>query len=136
MTRLGSGKLKLERDWIGVDELLGSAVARLRKRYPDAARRDLDSPPDLPPLYVHPALVEQALFNVLENAAKFSPPGEPVAVAAARRAATSCVIDVSDRGPGIPEDERERIFDMFYSVDAAIAAAQGTGLGLDHRARA
>ena len=60
---------------------------------------------------MHPALVEQALFNVLENAAKFSPPGAPVAVERAKARSTGKLrIDVRDRGPGIPEDERRRIF--------------------------
>jgi two-component system sensor histidine kinase KdpD len=87
----------------------------------------------LAPLWVHPALVEQALFNVLENAAKFSPPGEAVVVDA-REVATGegdrVRIDVRDRGPGIPDDERRRIFDMFYSVERGDRGRHGTGLGL------
>jgi two-component system sensor histidine kinase KdpD len=80
-------------------------------------------------LYVHPALIEQALFNILENAARFSPPDEPVRVSVTSRD-ERLLIDVSDRGPGIPEDERARIFDMFYSVSRGDRAPQGTGLGL------
>jgi signal transduction histidine kinase len=72
MTRLGHGGLTLNRDWIGVDELIGSAVARLQRYQPDT-RFDLRFAPGLAPMWVHPALVEQALFNVIENAAKFSP---------------------------------------------------------------
>ena len=78
---------------------------------------------------MHPALVEQALFNVLENAAKFSPPGDAVTVDA-RVVEGALRIDVRDRGPGIPEDERRRIFDMFYSVERGDRGRQGTGLGL------
>jgi two-component system sensor histidine kinase KdpD len=78
---------------------------------------------------VHPALVEQAFFNVLENAAKFSPPDQPVEID------TDLVegklrIDVRDHGPGIPEAERARIFDMFYSVERGDRGRHGTGLGL------
>jgi two-component system sensor histidine kinase KdpD len=80
-------------------------------------------------LFVHPALIEQALFNILENAARFSPPGEPVRVVV-RAAGDRLFIDVIDRGPGIPEEERARIFDMFYSVAHGDRAPQGTGLGL------
>lgn len=128
MTRLGHGGLTLNRDWIGVDELIGSAVSRLRRYEPDA-RFEVAVEPGLAPIWVHPALVEQALFNVLENAARFSPPGAAVAVDA-RQVDGQLRIDVRDRGPGIPEDERRRIFDMFYSVERGDRGRQGTGLGL------
>ncbi|UHQ21786.1 sensor histidine kinase KdpD [Lysobacter sp. 5GHs7-4] len=128
MTRLGHGGLTLNRDWIGVDELIGSAVTRLQRYQPDA-RFEVRLEPELAPIWVHPALVEQALFNVLENAAKFSPAGAAVAVEA-RRVDGQLRIDVRDRGPGIPEDERKRIFDMFYSVERGDRGRQGTGLGL------
>ena len=128
MTRLGHGGLSLNRDWIGVDELIGSAVGRLQ-RYEPGIGFELRIAPGLAPLWVHPALLEQALFNVIENAAKFSPPGEAIAIDA-RDAGASLVIDVVDRGPGIPEEERKRIFDMFFSVERGDRGRQGTGLGL------
>ncbi|UTA53257.1 sensor histidine kinase KdpD [Lysobacter soli] len=128
MTRLGHGGLTLNRDWIGVDELIGSAVTRLQRYEPDA-RFEVSIAPGLAPIWVHPALVEQALFNVLENAAKFSPPGDAVTIEA-RIVDNALRIDVRDRGPGIPEDERRRIFDMFYSVERGDRGRQGTGLGL------
>ena len=128
MTRLGHSGLTLNRDWIGVDELLGSAVQRLQ-RYQPEVRVQTTVAPDLPAIWVHPALVEQAVFNVLENAAKFSPPDEPVRIDA-KLIDGALRIDVSDRGPGIPEDERARIFDMFYSVERGDRGRQGTGLGL------
>ncbi|MEP6633259.1 MAG: ATP-binding protein, partial [Luteimonas sp.] len=136
MTRLGHGGLTLNRDWIGVDELVGSAVARLQRYQPDA-RFDLALAADLPPIWVHPALIEQALFNVLENAAKFSPPGEAVTIdarliqGASGSSPAQCLrIDVGDRGPGIPDEERKRIFDVFYSVERGDRGREGTGLGL------
>ncbi|EYC52466.1 histidine kinase [Hylemonella gracilis str. Niagara R] len=139
MTRLGHTGLSLKRDWIGVDELIGSATGRLR-RYQPAVRLQVDIAPGLPPIWVHPALVEQALFNVLENAAKFSPPGEAIDITArlvdrvdgdagpSRREFLQ--LDVRDRGPGIPQEERGRIFDMFYSVERGDRGRHGTGLGL------
>lgn len=127
MTRLGHGTLKLNRDWTDSAEIVAAAVTRLRKLFPDLRVETLT--PDEPVLlYVHPALIEQALFNILENAARFSPPGEAVRVTV--RSIDDCLqIDVSDRGPGIPEDERSRIFDMFYSVSRGDRAPQGTGPG-------
>jgi len=128
MTRLGHDGLTLNRDWIGVDELVGSAARRLQ-RYQPGIRLQLDLAPGLPPIWVHPALLEQALFNVMENAAKFSPDDGTVAVAAQQ--VDGCLqLDVIDDGPGIPEDERARIFDMFFSVERGDRGRNGTGLGL------
>ncbi|WP_426804859.1 ATP-binding protein [Stenotrophomonas sp. SrG] len=128
MTRLGHEGLKINRDWIGVDELVGSAARRLQRYQPDV-RLQLDIPSTLGPIWVHPALVEQAVFNVMENAAKFSPPGTAVEVQA-RLVDGELRIDVLDAGPGIPDDERARIFDMFYSVERGDRGRHGTGLGL------
>ena len=128
MTRLGHGTLKLNRDWTDSAEITAAAVTRLRRSFPDL-RVETQAPAEPVLLYVHPALIEQALFNILENAARFSPPGEAVRLHV-HVADEHLLIDVSDRGPGIPEDERARIFDMFYSVARGDRAPQGTGLGL------
>ncbi|TDR46732.1 two-component system sensor histidine kinase KdpD [Tahibacter aquaticus] len=129
MTRLGHGTLKLARDWVALEEIIGSCALRLRKVFPDVAvERELPAEP-LPLLYVHPALIEQALFNIMENAAKFSPPGAAIRIRVLRDA-SQLLIDVIDRGPGIPENERARIFDLFYSVERGDRGKQGTGLGL------
>ena len=130
MTRLGHGELKIQRDWIAPGELLGAAARRVRKHFP-GLDLVLDVPIDLPLLWVHPALIEQAMFNILENAARFSPPGAPVLMRArADSAAEKLDISVTDRGPGIPESERKRIFDMFYSAARGDRGKGGTGLGL------
>jgi two-component system sensor histidine kinase KdpD len=128
MTRLGHGGLQLQRDWIGLDELLGAAVARLRRQAaaPAVAVR---LEPDLPLLRVHGPLLEQALFNVLDNAAKFSPPGAPIEVRA-RATPDEVIVEIADRGPGIPEADRERVFDRFHRVAQGDRAPPGTGLGL------
>jgi two-component system sensor histidine kinase KdpD len=128
MTRLGHGTLTLNRDWADSTEIVAAAVARLRKLFPNL-RVEMAAPGEVILLHVHPALIEQALFNILENAARFSPPGEAVRVSM-HRDGEFLLIEVSDRGPGIPEDERTRIFDMFYSVSRGDRAPQGTGLGL------
>jgi two-component system sensor histidine kinase KdpD len=135
MTRLGHGELKIERDWIAPGELVGAAAGRLRKAFP-LLPLVLDVPADLPLVSAHPALLEQALFNILENAARFSPDGAEVRVEARlveppnagdRR---TLHLRVVDRGPGIPEEERQRIFDPFFSVARGDRGKGGTGLGL------
>ena len=126
MTRL-DGEVSLQRDWIGVDELIGAAVARVRRVFPGRVI-GIRVSPELPPLHVQPALLEQALFNVIENAVRVSPVDAAVDVAADADAG-AVRIAVRDRGPGIPEAERERVFERFYSV-ARGDARRGTGLGL------
>lgn len=129
MTRLGQHGLTLARDWIGIDELVGSAIRRLQ-RYVPGIQIAHDIAPGIGLIHVHPALIEQALFNVMENAAKFSPPGAAVRVQVWPGENDHIRIDVSDQGPGIPEGERRRIFDMFYSVERGDRGQHGTGLGL------
>jgi two-component system sensor histidine kinase KdpD len=130
LTRLlVGGTARLVRDWIGIDELLGSAVERLL-RYRDGARVTFDVATPLKPVHVHGALIEQALFNVLDNAAKFSPLDAPVLVRVSQDDAANTDIEIRDVGPGIPADQRERIFGMFVSHDPQARGRAGAGLGL------
>ncbi|TBW07676.1 sensor histidine kinase KdpD [Azotobacter chroococcum subsp. isscasi] len=128
MTRLGHGGLKLERDWVAPADIVASSLQRLR---PLLAPFVLETriPEELPLLHVHAALIEQALVNVLENAARFSPPGGRLRVAVESDGA-ELRLSVSDQGPGIPPAEREKIFDMFYTAARGDRGGPGTGLGL------
>ena len=129
MTRLGHEGLSLKRDWIGVDELVGSAVRRLQRYMPHAVI-EVHLPEQSLSLFVHAALIEQAIFNVLENAAKFSPEQQAVIVDVMQVGDNEIEIAISDQGQGIPEDERDRIFDMFYTMERGDRGQYGTGLGL------
>lgn len=128
MTRLGHGTLSLARDWIAPADIIASAVQRLRGVLAPL-QLVVEASSTLPLLYAHPALIEQALVNVLENAARFSPANGRVRVSA-RAVDGELRLAVSDQGPGIPEDERSRIFDMFYTAARGDRGGQGTGLGL------
>jgi K+-sensing histidine kinase KdpD len=127
MTRLGQGAPAPEREWLGLDELCGDALLRARRVHPAVELR-ARLPDPAPLVHLSPGLMEQALFNVLDNAAKFSPAGAPVELTA-RANGEWLAIEVTDRGPGIPLEERERVFDMFHSVRRD-DHAPGTGLGL------
>ncbi|MBX3440721.1 MAG: HAMP domain-containing histidine kinase, partial [Planctomycetaceae bacterium] len=82
-----------------------------------------------------PALLAQAIHNLLDNAVKYSPPGSPVTLAAARQAG-SVILTVTDEGVGISSDERSAIFDPFYRGSfARRRGIVGTGLGLPLVAR-
>jgi two-component system sensor histidine kinase KdpD len=128
MTRLESGALPLNRDWIGAGEVIGMALRRVERQMRELHVR-LQVEAGLPLLRIDAALIEQALFNLLDNAAKFSPPGGTIKVKA-RQEGDRVVILVADQGPGIPTDDLERIFDKFYRVRAGDRQVAGTGLGL------
>ena len=128
MTRLGHGALKLARDWVSPADIVGSSLNRLRAVLAPL-QVSTEVPPELPLLYVHAALIEQALVNVLENAARFSPVHGRVQLRAGVED-NELFFSVSDEGPGIPEEERAKIFDMFYTAARGDRGGQGTGLGL------
>ena len=128
MTRLGHGALKLARDWVAPADIVGSALNRLRAVLAPL-QVIIEVPSELPLLFVHAALIEQALVNVLENAARFSPTHGRLQVSAGA-GDNEVFFSVSDEGPGIPKDERSKIFDMFYTAARGDRGGQGTGLGL------
>ncbi|WP_460120590.1 DUF4118 domain-containing protein [Pseudomonas sp. H3_G09] len=128
MTRLGHGALKLARDWVSPADIVGSSLNRLRAVLAPL-HVSTEVPAELPLLYVHAALIEQALVNVLENAARFSPSHGRLELRAGADE-QEIFFAVSDEGPGIPEEERAKIFDMFYTAARGDRGGQGTGLGL------
>lgn len=128
MTRLGQGELTLDREWIGIDEIIHVVVKRVQL-LKGARKINVRLAENLPLLYVHPALIEQALFNVLENAIKFSPPQSGIDVSVYEEDHWM-KIDIRDEGPGIPPEQREKVFDMFHSVSRGDYHQAGTGLGL------
>ncbi|MCI9873364.1 sensor histidine kinase [Pseudomonas atacamensis] len=128
MTRLGHGALKLARDWVSPADIVGSSLNRLRAVLAPL-QVSTEVPAELPLLYVHAALIEQALVNVLENAARFSPSHGRLQLRAGADE-QQIFFAVSDEGPGIPEEDRAKIFDMFYTAARGDRGGQGTGLGL------
>ena len=129
MTRLGQGSLTLKRDWVDVHDIVSSAVDRLSGVL-KGLDIDIDISPSVPLLWVHGVLIEQALVNLLDNAIRFSPIGGYIGIRVSSHN-DYVLIELCDEGPGIPEEERERIFDMFYTVRRGDRGnLQGTGLGL------
>ncbi len=136
MTRLEAGALKIKKVPESVEEIVGSALARTADRL-RGRDVELDVPSDLV-VPCDPALIEQVLINLLENATKYSPPKSPIAIRAKRQRAAPMAgsppkpdqveIAVSDRGPGVAAKDRERIFDKFYRANEGEGG--GVGLGL------
>ncbi len=128
MTRLGSGALKPRVDWADLRDIVGAAVGRTA-RLARSHSIKVEIAADMPLLCVDAVLLEQVFFNLLDNACKYAPAGTTVKVWA-RRTRQHIAIEVVDQGPGIPAEDREKVFDMFYRVDQTDAQTAGTGLGL------
>jgi two-component system sensor histidine kinase KdpD len=127
MARLQSGQVHLHRQWLPLEEAVGSALRALEGTL-DADRVRTRLPPDLPMLHVDPMLFERVLCNLFENAAKFAPPGTPIEIGAA--AADDIIrITIDDVGPGLPTQREEAIFQMFERGRKE-GSTPGVGLGL------
>jgi two-component system sensor histidine kinase KdpD len=125
--RLEAGARRPKREPSVVEDLIDEAAALVDSSL-DASRLRKVVPADLPPAEVDPTLIAQALANLLENAARHSPPGSEIVVEALRRHGSADVIElaVSDSGPGVPPDQRELVFDLFHRG----AGGGRSGLGL------
>jgi two-component system sensor histidine kinase KdpD len=125
-TRLEAGAVEAQREWCSVEEIVGTAVERTGAAL--AGRRvGTRISPDLPLLRIDAPMIEQALINFLENAARHTPVGTPIDIASFQDEG-AVVIAVEDEGPGIAPGEERTIFRRF--VRGSRSAGGGTGLGL------
>jgi two-component system sensor histidine kinase KdpD len=124
LSRLQTAYAEPARELVAAEELVGRALAELG----GDERVRTEFPPEPPLVEVDPAQVERVLVNLLENALRYSPPAAEVLVrvSAARE---EVAIAVVDRGPGVPPEDAERIFEPFQQL-AANDGSRGTGLGL------
>lgn len=127
MTRIETGTIKLAREWATLGEIVGSVLRRLKERMA-THRLIIDVPDDLPLVRVDAGLFEQALVNVLENAAMHTPPGTVVRLSA-RRDQDNVVVSVVDYGGGLPDGDLEQVFAKF-NRQSVEGAGSGMGLGL------
>ena len=128
MSRLESGALHPRREWNILSEIVGGVLVRMR-RLNDNHKIEIDIPEDLPLLPVDYVQLEQVFTNLLSNSAKYAPPNTVIRIDARVRDETSVLIQVSNQGPHVPEEDLERIFDKFYRITASDRVT-GTGLGL------
>lgn len=125
MTRLEAGAVALQRDWQSLEELVGSALARLEPLLRDRPVT-VALPPDLPLVACDGLMIEQVIVNLVENAARHTPPGTPIRIDG-ELGASGLALAVADRGPGLQPGEEERVFAKFYRRDPS---GPGAGLGL------
>jgi two-component system sensor histidine kinase KdpD len=127
MTRLEAGAIQVHKEWQPLEEVVGAALTRLEAQLHD---RPLTThlPADLPLVPLDGVLIEQVLINLLDNAVKYTPPGSPITLAA-WATEDAVIVEVADRGPGLPPGAAQRIFDKFYRLPGDTMPS-GTGLGL------
>lgn len=128
MTRLESGRASIRPEWVSLEEIVGGALNRLRSVL--AGRSVAPRLEQAPPLvFADPVLFEQLLFNLLENAAKYTPPGTCIEISA-RRSDDTLELRVSDDGPGFSAHvDPESLFEKFQRGRSE-GAVGGVGLGL------
>jgi two-component system sensor histidine kinase KdpD len=145
MTRLQAGALNVRKEWQPIEEVIGASLGRLSRQLKDHPVATHIAA-DLPFAPLDDLLIQQVLVNLLENVARHTPAGTPIEIAA-RHEGDSIVVEVADRGPGLPPGDPNRLFEKFYTGkgDAAqlreppgetfgqiapVSFSRGAGLGL------
>ena len=127
-TRISREQIKPRMEWIEPSDIVNSALERRRRRLlGHTVSLDVDS--NLPFIYVDPVLIEQAFAQLVDNAAKYSPAGSNITVAA-KRNGHGLVLSVHDTGVGLTEDESAQLGDRFFRGARHASTTSGSGLGL------
>ena len=131
MTRLDSGSLQLALEWHDVRDIIGSAIENLKE--PLSQHRIVIRYADvLPPVRIDAGIIRQVLTNLLSNAAAYSPK-ETEIIISAQIDENTLVISVIDHGPGIAEEDTDKIFEKFYRGKNVPTGGLGLGLSIAKR---
>jgi two-component system sensor histidine kinase KdpD len=128
MARIEGGKLRMNREMVEVSDLVREAIAKSAHALDGHEVRFEGAASDAA-LFADPELIEVALRQLLENAAKYSRSASPIVIRFAAEQDGS-LLSVKDEGPGIPETEQVRIFEKYYRSQRTTGNAAGTGMGL------
>jgi signal transduction histidine kinase len=130
LSKVEAGQVELELAAFSLPEALERGVVMVRERaIANGVQLSLELAPDVGIVRGDERRVRQIVFNLLSNAVKFTPAGGNVTVATAR-AGEEVHVSVTDTGPGIAVEDRERIFEEFQQTDVGVQQREGTGLGL------
>ena len=127
MARLEAGEVVLNREWYAMEEIVGSALRRLDKKL-KTRQVNIIMANNLALINVDAVLLQQVMVNLLDNADKYSPASLPIDISV-ETTPLGLSIAVADRGPGIPDNLQQKVFDKFFRVNEE-SAQSGVGLGL------
>jgi two-component system sensor histidine kinase KdpD len=125
LTRLESGAIVVRKEWQPLEEIIGVILNRFADRLKERPLK-LNIPPDLPIIPFDTLLMEQVLSNLMENAVRHTPTGTSVEITVTQQE-SAVIIEIADRGPGIPVHEEEAIFSKFTR---STNTRMGAGIGL------
>jgi two-component system sensor histidine kinase KdpD len=126
MMRLEAGASRLNKEWHPFEEIVGATLGRLEGRLGDRTVETRFAP-NLPLIHIDGVLMEQVLMNLFDNALKYAPLSTAIELSASV-SDHALLVEIADRGPGIPSGDEGRIFDKFYRAEPAHEG--GIGLGL------
>ncbi len=126
MSRLESGFIRPQLDWCDLNELMHKVIQDFEEESSGHIIA-FESDDSLPIFKLDPGLIEQVLKNILHNAIQYTPAGSKVEINLSY-SERSCIITISDNGPGFPEDKLDRVFEKFFRMPKSLTG--GTGLGL------
>ncbi len=128
LSRVQANRLLLQVEPVSIQAVARDAVSQV-SRQTDRHRFRLDVPDGLPPVHVDQLRLERVMYNLVENAVKYSPRGGDIHIAA-RTETGHLSVSVTDHGIGLSPSDRERLFEPFQRIDGSSAAPNGLGLGL------
>ncbi|XZE18721.1 DUF4118 domain-containing protein [Pirellulaceae bacterium SH449] len=128
LTQLSSGAVQIHREWHPVEDVVGTALHSLNHVLKQRSVT-VHFPSDLLMGYFDEVLLQLALINLLENAARYTPVSDPIEIRG-RQTQREIILEVADRGPGLDPEELETIFESFQRGQHAISDSRGAGLGL------
>lgn len=133
LARIEAGEFRLRRRWGAVDEIISTALARAKSLTQNHVVQVIIEK-ELPVVRVDANAVSEVVYTLIDNAAKYSPPGTTIGIHAARERDGMIVMAVEDQGVGVPLGLRERVFDKFFRAtrngDISTQQPSGTGMGL------
>ena len=130
LARIEAGELQLRRRWGAVDEIISTALTRAKSLVANH-QVQINSETELPVVRVDANAVSEVVYTLVDNAAKYSPPGSTIRIDARRGQDGMVVMAVEDEGSGIPLEMRERVFDKFFRATRnGDVSTSGTGMGL------
>lgn len=133
LARIDAGEMHIHRQWTSIDEIIASALKRAEPRT-RTHRMEVWIEQELPPIKVDDQAVSEVVYTLIDNAAKYSPAGSRIRVAAAPGPPETITISVEDTGPGIQLDVRDRVFEKFFRAmrdgDVGDRKSSGSGMGL------